>query len=94
MNYYINFCLNYDSSEAKQAFPFKCARCENSYKYKHSLQRHVANMCGKDPSFFCSQCDYQTKWKEDLKKHMIRVHKADQSQLNESGAGNYKFNIY
>ena len=79
--------MNYDFSEGKKSFPFKCVRCENSYKYKKSLQRHVVNMCGKDPSFFCSQCDYQTKWKVDLKKHMINVHKADQSQLAASGAG-------
>jgi len=64
----------FTAPDARPVQPFKCDRCEKSYKTKAKLARHLNFECGTDPAFSCSTCDFRTKRKDHLNLHVIRVH--------------------
>ena len=69
----------------RPALPFKCEKCERTYKTKESLGTHK-KVCGLGPSFFCAQCDYRSSQKYNLRMHLINVHDVVRSQLASYGA--------
>lgn len=54
--------------------PFKCSRCDRTFKTRKEVQQHLAKYCGVIPSFHCATCDHRFKTKGDLKKHCMNVH--------------------
>jgi len=71
----------------RPALPFKCEKCERTYKTKDSLYNHK-RVCGLDPSFSCAKCDYRTAHNHHMRRHLTNVHNVERSQLASFGAAN------
>lgn len=72
--------------KVRPTFPFKCGKCEKTYKLKSSLTQHLTFECGLEPSFTCSHCDYRAKRKGTLRAHLINAHCVNRSQFGAFGA--------
>ncbi|KAH0808002.1 hypothetical protein GEV33_014789 [Tenebrio molitor] len=68
-------------SNRKGKRPYKCPSCDNCYKYKRSLDKHVKWICGKEPQFRCDYCDRPFKQKYHCKSHMRMVHKLGSAEV-------------
>lgn len=88
MDLIANFSVNHAFAEPKvrPELPFKCHKCQRSYKYKGSLTSHLKFDCGLDPTFSCTECDCRAKKKNCLRQHLEQVHNVDRSQLDNCGA--------
>ena len=67
--------------------PFKCHKCERSYKVKWSLQAHLIQKCGAVRAYACTLCDHRTVTKGNLRVHLCNTHDIDPSKLVSHGAG-------
>merc|ERR1711874_410572 len=54
--------------------PFKCNYCEDSFRRKDYLKKHVDGIHEKSKPSKCSDCEGSFSRKEDLKRHVNRVH--------------------
>ena len=64
----------WSQSELKTDRLFSCPTCGKGYNYKHNLNRHMRQECGKEPQFHCPYCPHVTKHKASLQKHIHRRH--------------------
>lgn len=60
---------------------FQCGKCNNYYKYRKNLQRHLKWECGKSAQFECKICSYTSKRKDLMTKHWSKVHSIDLFQI-------------
>jgi hypothetical protein len=65
--------------------PYKCPSCQNRYKHKCSLDKHIKWICGKEPQFQCNLCPRTFKQKYHCKSHMKIVHKLSNAQVSQLG---------
>ncbi len=67
--------------------PFKCTKCQRSYKNRKSLIKHVKYSCDLVPRFQCTQCNHRFKRKSDLRKHLTDLHGICPSDFAAHGVG-------
>merc|ERR550534_879190 len=53
----------------------KCSKCEASFRFKKSLEKHVASV-HEEKKNKCSKCDISFRFERTLKKHIVSVHEA------------------
>ncbi|OXU25923.1 hypothetical protein TSAR_011828 [Trichomalopsis sarcophagae] len=56
---------------------YRCRRCKKFYKWFGSLNFHVSQICGKEPSYRCNNCTFMTNSKGGLTVHMRSKHTAE-----------------
>ena len=66
--------------------PFKCIKCDKSYKQKRALDQHAKKECG--VSFHCTLCKQNFAKKCSLRGHLLGVHSFARRKLDKYGAGN------
>ena len=59
--------------------PFKCNKCETSFKRKRTFVHHVNHECG--VAFICTVCKQYFKTKGSLRVHLFSVHMIDRCEL-------------
>lgn len=69
----------------RQGKPFKCTKCESSYKQKRALDQHTKYECGNP--FHCTLCNQNCATKCSLRSHLLRVHNIARHNLDKYGAG-------
>jgi len=86
-NGYLTFILNSTAALCvRPVLPFKCEKCEGTFKSKDSLYHHKKLVCEVAKSFSCVKCDYRTARKYNLREHLMKVHDVEPSQLANFGA--------
>lgn len=50
---------------------FRCIKCNRTYRWKRTLDRHLKFECGKVAQFQCSNCPYRAKRKCHLVNHLF-----------------------
>ena len=78
------FCL--PGLKERQLMPFKCTKCDSSFKRERSLVYHMKHECG--IAFPCTLCKQSCKKKDSLRRHLLDVHNIARHQLDKYGAGN------
>ncbi len=78
------FCLS--GLKGRQLMPFKCTKCDSSFKRERSLVYHMKHECG--IAFPCTLCKQSCKKKDSLRRHLLDVHNIARHQLDKYGAGN------
>lgn len=66
--YFISGKLFYIRVDEKSG-RYLCPQCNNPYKYRKNLYRHVRWECGKPAQFHCDKCAFTCKRKDHLEKH-------------------------
>jgi len=84
-HHHIYILISTAALSVRPVLPFKCEKCERTYKTKGSLGSHK-KVCGRDLSFSCAQCDYRSSEKHHLRRHLTNVHGVERSQLASYGA--------
>ena len=87
---FLNLFVGKDNSSSVPAAserPYKCERCENTYKLKKHLNRHQNQEC--DPNnFLCTLCKFKTNRHRELKTHLLEFHQIESSELPKFLTGN------
>ena len=52
---------------------YKCGECNNAYRNKSSLQRHI-NSCHNNHRYICSSCNKSYVRRSDFIKHTTKYH--------------------